>query len=54
MVLKVRVSCFFFVFSHHMDSVLQESCRVVVAVCQENESCIKVLNFLEWLDDRIR
>ena len=55
MVLKVRVSCFFFfVFSHHTDSALQERCRVVVAVCQENESCTKVLNFLERLDDRIR
>ena len=54
MVLKVRVSCFFSVFSHHTDSVLPESCRVVVAVCQENESCIKVSNFLERLNDRIR
>ena len=27
---------------------------MVVAGCQENESCSKVLNFLEMLDDRIR
>ena len=27
---------------------------MVVASCQENESCSKVLNFLERLDDRIR
>ena len=27
---------------------------MVVAGCQENESCSKVLNFLERLDDRIR
>ena len=26
---------------------------MVVAGCQENESCSKVLNFLERLDDRI-
>ena len=26
----------------------------MVAGCQENESCSKVLNFLERLDDRIR
>ena len=28
--------------------------RVVVTECQENESCNKVSNFLEMLDDRIR
>ena len=28
--------------------------EVVVTGCQENESCSKVLNFLERLDDRIR
>jgi len=28
--------------------------EVVVVGCQENESCSKVLNFLEKLDDRIR
>ena len=27
---------------------------MVVAECQKNESCSKVLNFLERLDDRIR
>ena len=27
---------------------------MVVAGCQENEPCSKVLNFLERLDDRIR
>ena len=27
---------------------------MVVAGCQENERCNKVLNFLERLDDRIR
>ena len=27
---------------------------MVVTGCQENESCSKVLNFLERLDDRIR
>ena len=27
---------------------------MVVKGCQENESCSKVLNFLETLDDRIR
>ena len=27
---------------------------MVVAGCQENESCSKVLNFMERLDDRIR
>ena len=27
---------------------------MVVAGCQENESCSNVLNFLERLDDRIR
>ena len=27
---------------------------MVVAGCQENESCSKALNFLERLDDRIR
>ena len=27
---------------------------MVVAGCQENESCSKVLYFLEMLDDRIR
>ena len=27
---------------------------MLVAGCQENESCSKVLNFLKWLDDRIR
>ena len=27
---------------------------MVVAGCQENESCSKVLNFLERFDDRIR
>ena len=27
---------------------------VMVVGCQDNESCSKVLNFLEWLDDRIR
>ena len=27
---------------------------MVVAGCQEKESCSKVLNFLERLDDRIR
>ena len=27
---------------------------MVVTGCQENESCIKVLNFLERLDERIR
>ena len=27
---------------------------MLVAGCQENESCSKVLNFLERLDDRIR
>ena len=32
----------------------QERCWVVVTGCQENESCRKVLNFLERLDDRIR
>ena len=32
----------------------QEKCRVVVTGCLENESCSKVLNFLEKLGDRIR
>ena len=32
----------------------QERWWVVVAGCQKNESCSKVLNFLERLDDRIR
>ena len=32
----------------------QERCWVLVAGCQENKSCSKVLNFLERLDDRIR
>ena len=32
----------------------QVRCWVVVVGCQENESCSKVLNFLERLDDRIR
>ena len=32
----------------------QERCWVVVTGCQENESCNKVLNFLERFDDRIR
>ena len=32
----------------------QERCSVVVAGCQENSSCSKVLNLLERLDDRIR
>ena len=32
----------------------QEGCWVVVAGCQENESCSNILNFLERLDDRIR
>ena len=27
---------------------------MVVTGCQENESCVKVLNFLERLDERIR
>ena len=27
---------------------------MAVAGCQENESCVKVLDFLERLDDRIR
>ena len=27
---------------------------MLVAGCQENESCSKVLNFLEEFDDRIR
>ena len=31
----------------------QERCRVEMTRCHENESCIKVLNFLERLDDRI-
>ena len=35
-------------------SFFRERCWVVVARCQENESCCKVLNFLERLDDRIR
>ena len=35
-------------------SFFQESCWVVVAGCQENESCSKGLNFLERLDDIIR
>jgi len=32
----------------------QEKFRVVVVGCQENDSCSKVLNFLDRLDDRIR
>ena len=32
----------------------QERCWALVAGCRENESCSKVLNFLERLDDRIR
>ena len=32
----------------------QVKCRVVVAGCQENESCSKVVHFLESMDDRIR
>ena len=32
----------------------QERCWVVVAGCQENESCSEVLNFLKRLDDRTR
>ena len=32
----------------------QERCWVLVAGCQKKESCSKVLNFLERLDDRIR
>ena len=31
-----------------------ERCWVVVTGYQENKSCSKVQNFLEWLDDRIR
>ena len=34
-------------------SFFQERCRVVMTRCHENESCSKVLNFLERLDDRI-
>ena len=33
--------------------LLQKRCRVVMTRCQEDESCSKVLNFLERLDDRI-
>ena len=32
--------------------LFQERCRVVMMRCHENESCSKVLNFLERLDDR--
>ena len=35
-------------------SFFLERCYMVVTGCQENESCSKVLNFLERLDDRIR
>ena len=31
----------------------QKRCWVLVAGCQENKSCSKVLNFLERMDDRI-
>ena len=34
-------------------SFFQERCRVVMTRCHEDESCSKVLNFLERLDDRI-
>ena len=33
--------------------LFQERCRVVMTRCHENESCSKVLNFLERLGDRI-
>ena len=33
--------------------LFQERCRVVMTRCHEDESCSKVLNFLERLDDRI-
>ena len=33
--------------------LFQERCSVVMTRCHENESCRKVLNFLEKLDDRI-
>ena len=32
----------------------QEKCQVVMAGCQENECCSKVLNFLVGSDGRIR
>ena len=32
----------------------QERCWVVVAGCQKNEFCSKILNYMERLDDRIR
>ena len=32
--------------------LFQERCRVVMTRCHENESCSKVLNSLERLDDR--
>ena len=31
----------------------ENNCRVVMTRCHEDESCSKVLNFLERLDDRI-
>ena len=34
-------------------SFFQERCRVVMTRCHEDESCSKVLNFLESFDDRI-
>ena len=37
----------------HFFLSFQEMYRVVVKGSQENESCGKVLNFLEKLDDRI-
>ena len=41
------VCCFFFL-------LFLERCRVVVTGCHENESCSKILDFLERLDDIIR
>ena len=33
--------------------LLQERCRVVMTRCHVDESCSKVVNFVERLDDRI-
>ena len=33
--------------------LFQERCRVLMTRCHENESCSKILNFLERLDDKI-
>ena len=33
-------------------SFFQERCRVVMTRCHEDESCSRVLDFLERLDDR--